>query len=148
MLTEEFGAEAINYWEHWKKSSSFSDITKKNRSEIESTLKQIKKFTKKHKEVPNDLEILKFLVNHLMRLAELIATEKWQNKKGTPDIYMKSDNFFHKIRMSLESIKAYGLMLEFNVENNLENRANLDLDFLKEIDDELKIYERKLLKKE
>ena len=83
-----------------------------------------------------------------MRLAELIATEKWQNKKGTPDIYMKSDNFFHKIRMSLESIKAYGLMLEFNVENNLENRANLDLDFLKEIDDELKIYERKLLKKD
>lgn len=148
MLTDEFGAEAIKYWEHWKKSSSFSDLTKKNKSEIESTLKQIKKFSSKHKEIPNDLELLKFLVNQLLRLADLISTEKWRNKKASPDIFMKSDNFFHKIKMSLESIKAYGLMLEFNIENNLENRKNQDLDFLKEIDGELKIYEKKLVNPE
>ncbi len=36
---------------------------------------------------------------------------------------MKSYAFFHKVKMSGESIKTYGLMLEFNIENNLDNRV-------------------------
>ena len=145
MLTDEFGAEAFNYWNHWKQSPSFADISKKNKGEIDALFKNISNFAKKQKELPNDLEIMKFLVSHLLKLAELISIEKWDNRKGTPDIYMKCDNFFHKVKMSLESIKAYGLMLEFNVENNLENRSHLDIDFIKEIDNQLKIYEKRLL---
>ena len=77
MLTEEFGVDVFNYWDHWKQAPSFSDISKKTRGEIESLLKNISKFAKKHKVSPNDLEILKFLVSNLLKLAELISIEKW-----------------------------------------------------------------------
>lgn len=147
MLTEEFGSNVIEFWEHWKKYSSFSELTKKNRKEIDDILKQIQKFSKKHKEVPQDLEVLKFLVSHFLRLAEIIVDEKWNNKKVTPDIFMKSDNFFHKVKISLESIKAYGLMLEFNLEMNFDKNSVLDLDFLKEIDNQLSRSEKKLIGK-
>lgn len=111
MLEWEFDPAVKHYWENWKDFPSFKELTKKNRKTIEEIIKSYSKNQRKG----HTISVVEVAETYL-RLIAIITAEKWSEhkKEHRVDIFTKCDNFFHKVKVAFESLKAFVQMNEFN----------------------------------